>query len=147
MKTFNQLLESATSLREGINLLRKDIRIDPSSPSMGPYFVVLATYKSTLTEENQDTLPITKLERDDTTFESFSELEAIFKERAEDAFDPRGRSLNGKEPVWKLDMDNERYHITSNSLLQTARQRQIQVDLLRPQLKYPDTQSPPASKD
>lgn len=147
MKTLPELLSESVARRKGVDLRRRDIRVDPQRPGIGPYFVVKATYQGTLTEENQDTLLISALEKDNTPFESFSQLESIFKERAEDAFDPRGRSLNGKNAVWQLDSDSERYHISSRELMTRARQIQIPIDLIRPQLKFPDEKSPPASSD
>jgi len=118
-------------------VVRADIRVDPSSPEESPYLVIRVHYRYPLNQANQDTNPIVKIEKDNHRFDDYSMLEPLFKERSEDPFDPKGRSLNGKQPYWILKSEFLRYHITNPRMLSQAKDDGIEIVNMSPSLSFP----------
>ena len=134
MKAFHNLIET---LHERAPVRRKDIRMDPNSPSEGPYVIILALYDEPLTKRNEDKVEIRKIARDKHRFDDFDKIEMVYKNRAQDPFDRAGRSLNGKTPMWRLPHDRLRYHITNERKVREAKEKGVEVVSLSPPLQVP----------
>ena len=137
MISIRQLQENA--MDQSDYLSRKDIRVNPESPEIGPYYIVLAKYLNPLTRENEDTNRIITVLRDGTKFDSYADLEQYMKQFAEDPFN-KGKTINGTKPKWIIDDSNERYHISCDLLVDRARQMQVKVDNVMYPLHYPKEQ-------